>query len=74
MKFGLFSIAPWHESMTPEQVLHDSLEQIELGDRLGLDEVWLASTIFRGTACSPASSHIAAKSRRAPKMCALAPP
>jgi alkanesulfonate monooxygenase SsuD/methylene tetrahydromethanopterin reductase-like flavin-dependent oxidoreductase (luciferase family) len=46
MKFGLFSIAPWHESMTPEQVLHDSLEQIELGDRLGLDEVWLGEHRF----------------------------
>ena len=46
MKFGLFAIAPWHESMTPEQVLTDTLEQIELGDRLGLDEVWLGEHRF----------------------------
>src|SRR5688572_29403016 len=46
MKFGLFTIAPWHESMTPEQVLHDALEQIELADRLGLDEVWLGEHRF----------------------------
>ena len=46
MKFGLFAIAPWHESMTPAQVLHDSLTQIELGDQLGLDEVWLGEHRF----------------------------
>lgn len=46
MKFGLFSIVPWHESLTAEQALFDSLEQIELADRLGLDEVWLGEHRF----------------------------
>ena len=46
MKFGLFTIVPWHESLTQSQALHDALEQIELADRLGLDEVWLGEHRF----------------------------
>jgi alkanesulfonate monooxygenase SsuD/methylene tetrahydromethanopterin reductase-like flavin-dependent oxidoreductase (luciferase family) len=46
MKFGLFTIVPWHESLTQLQALHDALEQIELADRLGLDEVWLGEHRF----------------------------
>ena len=30
MKFGLFTIVPWHESRTQEQALREALEQIEL--------------------------------------------
>ena len=37
MKFGLFTIVPWHESRTQEQSLREALEQIELADQL---EVW----------------------------------
>ena len=46
MKFGIFTIVPWHESLTAEQALRDSLEQIELADQLGLDEVWLGEHRF----------------------------
>ena len=46
MKFGLFTIVPWHESQSAEQALKDSLEQVELADRLGLDEVWLGEHRF----------------------------
>ena len=46
MKFGLFTIVPWHESLTAEQALRDSLKQIELADQLGLDEVWLGEHRF----------------------------
>jgi alkanesulfonate monooxygenase SsuD/methylene tetrahydromethanopterin reductase-like flavin-dependent oxidoreductase (luciferase family) len=46
MKFGLFTIVPWHESLTQSQALHDALEQIDLADRLGLDEVWLGEHRF----------------------------
>ena len=46
MKFGLFSIAPWHESLTADQALLDTMEQIEAADRLGLDEVWLGEHRF----------------------------
>ena len=46
MQFGLFTIVPWHESLTAEQSLRDALEQIELADQLGLDEVWLGEHRF----------------------------
>ena len=46
MKFGLFTIVPWHESRTQEQSLREALEQIELADQLGLDEVWLGEHRF----------------------------
>jgi alkanesulfonate monooxygenase SsuD/methylene tetrahydromethanopterin reductase-like flavin-dependent oxidoreductase (luciferase family) len=46
MQVGLFTIVPWHESLTAEQSLHDALEQITLADQLGLDEVWLGEHRF----------------------------
>ena len=46
MKFGLFTIVPWHESKTQEQSLSEALEQIELADQLGLDEVWIGEHRF----------------------------
>ncbi len=46
MKFGLFTIVPWHESLTQERALNEALEQIELADKLGLDEVWLGEHRF----------------------------
>ena len=41
MKFGIFTIVPWHESKGQQQSLDEGLEQIELADKLGIDEVWL---------------------------------
>jgi alkanesulfonate monooxygenase SsuD/methylene tetrahydromethanopterin reductase-like flavin-dependent oxidoreductase (luciferase family) len=46
MQFGLFTIVPWHESLTAEQSLRDALEQITLADQLGLNEVWLGEHRF----------------------------
>ena len=46
MKFGIFTIGAWHESKTQEQTLNEALEQIELADRLGMDEVWLGEHRF----------------------------
>ena len=46
MKFGLFTIVPWHESVTQEQALTEAMEQIELADQLGIDEVWLGEHRF----------------------------
>ena len=46
MKFGIFYIVPWHESFTQEQALNQALEQIELADQLGIDEVWLGEHRF----------------------------
>ena len=46
MKFGIFTIVPWHESRTEERALNEALEQIELADQLGIDEVWLGEHRF----------------------------
>jgi len=46
MRFGIFTIVPWHESVSADQALRDSLEQIELADQLGLDDVWLGEHRF----------------------------
>ena len=46
MRFGIFYIAQWHETMSQEQTLRDAVEQIELADRLGLSEVWLGEHHF----------------------------
>ena len=46
MRFGLFHIARWHETMTDEQTLLDSLEEIELADRLGIGEIWVGEHHF----------------------------
>ena len=46
MKFGIFYIVPWHESFTQEQALNNALEEIELADQLGIDEVWLGEHRF----------------------------
>ena len=46
MKFGIFYIVPWHESSTQEQALREAMEQIELADQLGIEEVWLGEHRF----------------------------
>ena len=46
MKFGIFTIVPWHESKSQQQSLDEALEQIELADQLGIDEVWLGEHRF----------------------------
>ena len=46
MKFGIFTIVPWHESKGQRQSLDEALAQIELADQLGIDEVWLGEHRF----------------------------
>ncbi|PKB72044.1 MAG: hypothetical protein BZY87_02385 [SAR202 cluster bacterium Io17-Chloro-G6] len=46
MKFGIFTIVPWHESKGQQQSLDEAMEQIELADQLGIDEVWLGEHRF----------------------------
>ena len=46
MRFGIFYIAQWHESKTQEQTLREAIEEIQLADRLGIDEVWLGEHHF----------------------------
>ena len=73
MQFGLFTIVPWHESLTQSQALHDALEQIELADRLGLDEVWREHRFSRHGLLS-GFSRLLARSSPVPRRCVLAPP
>jgi alkanesulfonate monooxygenase SsuD/methylene tetrahydromethanopterin reductase-like flavin-dependent oxidoreductase (luciferase family) len=46
MKFGIFTIVPWHESKSQQRSLEESMEQIEFADQLGIDEVWLGEHRF----------------------------
>ena len=46
MKFGIFTIVPYHEDFTQQQALNDALEQIEYADQLGIEEVWLGEHRF----------------------------
>ena len=46
MRFGIFHIVQWHESRTQEQALLEAVEQIELAERLGIEEAWLGEHRF----------------------------
>ena len=46
MKFGIFHLVPWHESRTQELALREAMEEVELADRLGIDEAWLGEHRF----------------------------
>jgi alkanesulfonate monooxygenase SsuD/methylene tetrahydromethanopterin reductase-like flavin-dependent oxidoreductase (luciferase family) len=46
MKFGFFTIIPFHESHTEAEHFQQTLERIELADQLGFTEVWLGEHHF----------------------------
>jgi len=46
MKFGQFELVRWHQDVTPEDSIRRSMEKIELGDEIGMDEIWLAEHHF----------------------------
>ena len=46
MKFGQFEIIRWHPSQTPAQSIEAVMEKIELGDTLGIDEIWIGEHHF----------------------------
>ena len=46
MKFGIFTIVPYHEDFTQDQALNDALEQIVYADQMGIEEVWLGEHSF----------------------------
>ena len=46
MKFGLFYMIPCADWQSPVQRYQDTLEQIDLGDELGFDNVWFAELHF----------------------------
>ena len=45
MKFGVMNLFP-AEGADDAQVLHDTLEEIEIADQLGFDSCWLAEHHF----------------------------
>jgi alkanesulfonate monooxygenase SsuD/methylene tetrahydromethanopterin reductase-like flavin-dependent oxidoreductase (luciferase family) len=42
----MFVFVPWHESKGQKQSYDEAVEQIELADQLGIDEVWLGEHSF----------------------------
>ena len=46
MKFGQFEIIRWHPNLTPAQSIEAVMEKIELGDTLGIDEIWIGEHHF----------------------------
>ncbi|MGY8958821.1 MAG: LLM class flavin-dependent oxidoreductase, partial [Alphaproteobacteria bacterium] len=46
MQFGQFEIIRWHPSLTPAQSIQAVMEKIELGDTLGIDEIWIGEHHF----------------------------
>ena len=46
MKFGQFEIVRWHPDTTPRHSIEAVMEKIELGDQLGIDEIWIGEHHF----------------------------
>jgi len=46
MKFGQFELVRWHQDVTPADSIRRSMEKIELGDQIGMDEIWIAEHHF----------------------------
>ena len=46
MKFGMFDIVRWHHDWEAKRALDAALEQIELADKLGIEEIWLGEHHF----------------------------
>jgi alkanesulfonate monooxygenase SsuD/methylene tetrahydromethanopterin reductase-like flavin-dependent oxidoreductase (luciferase family) len=46
MKFGIMNLFPVSDGGSDQQVLRDTLEEIQLADELGFDSVWLAEHHF----------------------------
>lgn len=46
MKFGMFDTIRWHKDWTDEKTIKSSLEQIELADNLGIEDIWLGEHHF----------------------------
>ena len=46
MRFGMFDIIRWHEDWTAERAFDSALEQIEMADSLGIQDIWLGEHHF----------------------------
>jgi|TARA_B110000263_G_scaffold25416_1_gene19460 alkanesulfonate monooxygenase SsuD/methylene tetrahydromethanopterin reductase-like flavin-dependent oxidoreductase (luciferase family) len=46
MKFGQFELVRWHQDVNYADSINRSMERIELGDSMGMDEIWLAEHHF----------------------------
>ena len=46
MKFGQFEIIRWHPDLSESQSINGVMEKIELGDELGMDEIWIGEHHF----------------------------
>ena len=46
MKFGIMNLFPVSDGSSDQQVLRDTLEEIQIADELGFDSVWLAEHHF----------------------------
>ncbi|GAA2733367.1 LLM class flavin-dependent oxidoreductase [Actinocorallia aurantiaca] len=46
MKFGIMNLFPVSDGASDQQVLRDTLEEIQIADELGFDSVWLAEHHF----------------------------
>lgn len=46
MKFGQFEIVRWHPDVTPADSIRAVMDKIELGDSLGIDEIWIGEHHF----------------------------
>ncbi len=46
MKFGQFELVRWHQDVSYADSINRAMEKIELGDQMGMDEIWLAEHHF----------------------------
>ena len=46
MNFGMFDTIRWHQDWAAKRTLDAALEQIELADRLGIQDIWLGEHHF----------------------------
>ena len=46
MEFGQFEIIRWHPDLSNSQSINGVMEKIELGDELGMDEIWIGEHHF----------------------------
>ena len=46
MRFGMFDVIRWHETMSDRDTLMDALEQVEFADKLGIQDIWLGEHHF----------------------------